>query len=117
MKKPQQGMYLLDCGFTFSLALLFRTHCPDRLSPIAVAAAAEMALERIEMETPSTVRILHVERDRPIDAQVNGIKFAIPIVTCCWQEEAVAVRGSKAPSIHAILGCPYAGRVMEHLWE
>ena len=104
MKKPQQGMYLLDCGFTFSLALLFRTHSPDRLSPIAVAAAAKMALESIEMETPSTVRILHVEGNRPINTQVSGIELVIPIITRSWQEEAVAVRGSEAPSIHAILG-------------
>ena len=75
---------------SIELKITIREHGSNSLSPVAVAAAAEVTAVRIEMEPPCAVGKLLVERRRPVETQV-GIEHIVPPITCSGQKDAVAV--------------------------
>lgn len=71
--------------------LLRTTHSPDRTTVVAVAAA-HFLVARVETEDPRVVRVVRVERTRPVDAVVpSEVERTIPAVAGVGEEEAVAV--------------------------
>ena len=73
------------------LILMCRTHCSDGLSGVA-AAMDHAVVVRIEVEVPRVVRVVCVERTRPVVAvRANIVELVIPTVASSGQEETPSV--------------------------
>ena len=88
--------------------VLIRTHWSDRSTIVAVvAAAAHVVAVRIEVEVPRAVRVVGVERTRPVGAAAAyAVETAIVAVASSGKEETVAVAGGEESAVHAVLCCP-----------
>ena len=92
--------------------VLSRTNWTHSVTEVAVADV-HVVIARIEVEVPCVVRVVRVERTRPVVAVAAcEVEAAIVAVASGGQEETVAVRGGEEPSVHAVLGCPCDGRVV-----
>ena len=66
-------------------------HCSDRLTVVAVVVV-HVVVVRIEVEVPRVVRVVRVERTRPIVAvRPNVVEIAIPTVARSGQEETPSI--------------------------
>lgn len=71
---------------------------------------------RTVAESPRQAWLIRVERARPVVAVVtNGVETGPIAVASSGQEEAVTVGGCKQATVHAILGRPCIGCVVEKL--
>ena len=65
------------------------------------------------MEVPRAVRVVGVERTRPVAVVAAcAVEAATAAVASGGQEETVAVSGSEESSVHAVLGRPSDGCVV-----
>ena len=88
-------------------------HRTDEAADVT-AVVLPARLVRFEVEAVGDVRVVAIERARPIDvSQAQLVEVGAPLTAPCGQEQSFPVGTSEQPTVHAVKRCPYRGTVIK----
>ena len=90
----------LSCPWEQGLVLTRRAQRADSVT-VAPAAVAHVVIVRIEAEAPRVVRVVRVERTRPVvAATASVVELAIPAAASGGQEETITIERSEQTTLN-----------------